>query len=333
MIAQTTVQPTVGRIDLEWKPMQVGKFSAIVPVSQAEAERILEDAPYPNQRKVDEPTIVILQRYLTTGRFRISTIHLMYCLATERWYLVNGQHRMWALRRAGVTTDFDVISEVVETFADVEAAYTSHDRGRTRSATQLINALASVGDDLNRTQMSKAHTAAGVLLKGFGPERKATRHLDTFDRRLKLAFALSDEALGYFTAIQNKPKLLVMKALDSSLLTAFGIATFWARPERAGDFWAAVVDLSDDDAGDDAPERAVTAQVLQRDLQPFLMAKQLAACWNAAMEKRPVPRMSNRLMTAPISIFGTPFEGNVPMRFTMIGDEVKVVPFDFEGDD
>jgi hypothetical protein len=38
-------------------------------------------------------------------------------------------------------------------------------------------------------------------------------------------------------------------------------------------------------------------------------------------------------MTAPISIFGTPFEGNAPMRFTMIGDEVKVVPFDFEGDD
>jgi hypothetical protein len=151
VIAQTTVQPTVGRIDLDWKPMQVGKSAAIVPITQDEAIRILEVAPYPNQRKVDEPTIVILQRYLTTGRFRISTIHLMYCLATETWYLVNGQHRMWALRRAGVTTEFDVISEVVETFADVEAAYTSHDRGRTRSATQLINALASVGDDLNRS--------------------------------------------------------------------------------------------------------------------------------------------------------------------------------------
>jgi hypothetical protein len=42
VIAQTTVQPTVGRIDLDWKPMQVGKSAAIVPITQDEAIRILE---------------------------------------------------------------------------------------------------------------------------------------------------------------------------------------------------------------------------------------------------------------------------------------------------
>lgn len=333
VIAQTTVQPTVGRIDLDWKPMHLGKHSTITAIDKAQAEAMLERAPYPNQRKVDEPTIRILQRDMAAGRFRISTIHLMYSLDTQQWYVVNGQHRMWAVRRADVAVDFDVITEIVATFSEVERAYTTHDRGRNRSAAQLINALAVAGDDLSRPQFQKVHSAAGALLTGFAPNQKINRPLETFDRRLKMAFAVNEQAAAYFTTIINRPKLLVMRRLDTAIVTAVGIATFLGRPERAAKFWNAVAGGSEEELASDAPEAAVINEVLQRDLAPHLLAKQLAACWNAAVDGRPTPRMTHRLMSAPISIHGTGFEGNEAMRFTIIGDEVKVVPYAFEGDE
>jgi hypothetical protein len=332
MIVQTIAQPTVGRIDLTQKPMQLGMHSTIAQVDKTTAVEILERAPYPNQRKVDEPTIKILQRAMTGGRFRVSTIHLMYSLDTQQWYLVNGQHRMWANRRADVTILYDVITEIVQSFKEVETAYTAHDRGRVRSASQLINALSSVGDDLSKPQMQKVYLAAGVLLTGFGQRRSIDRPLDTFERRLGLALALTDEAIGYINATAHRPKLQVMKRLDTSVVMAFGIATFWSRPERAAKFWNAVTGNAEDELSDDAPEVALVKQVLERDLSSHLMAKQLAACWNAAVDSRPAPRISNRMMAAPIQIHSTPFDGTTAMRFTIVGDEVKVVPFDFDGD-
>jgi hypothetical protein len=273
-----------------------------------------------------------MQRAMLSNRFRISTVHLMYSLDTKRWYLVNGQHRLWSVRRADVAIDFDVITEIVGSFSDVEAAYISHDRGRNRSISQLINALSTVGDTLNQTQFTKLCAATGVLLTGFGPERKVNRPLNTVERRMELAFAVTDQAVLYYNAIANRHKTIIMRQLDTALITAFGIATFLAFPERAVTFWAAVAEGDDEEFPKDAPEIAVSKEVLPRDMAPHLKAKQLAACWNSAVDGRPTPRMSNRLMIAPISIHGTAFDGQAPMRFTLVADEVKVVPFGYEGD-
>ena len=291
------------------------------------AAHLVEECVFPGQRRLDWDYIETVRDAMVRGKFGLSSIRLVRCQEDGKEYLTNGQHRVWAVTLAKVPIAFSVIRMTVSTFADVEEVYTWDDIGRRRTSLQLAAALHRTRNvRIAPSQFNKVIAATKFLLTGFLPSNRSLLPLYTFEKRHAAAMLLQDEAAAYFEAISGRPHSAGWRRFELAPVMAVALVSFLEAPERAAKWWRRAA--LQDGALNDSPEFTLVNRVLANKYPDHLLARYVAACWNAGYENRALNYVSKRNPTAPITIKPSPMRGKEDLRFIKLDGGLQIVPFE-----
>jgi len=255
--------------------------AVIETVTPETATEWLEKLPYEGQRPINQRRVDLYAAAMREGRWRLSSIDIARCEETERGYLVNGQHRLWAVVYAGVPVDFAVIEHQYATYAEVQEHYAeAADTHQPRTATARLASYridAKVGLTVRETAF--AGRALGLLIDGFRrtPDRKTSSRA-----RAEGLLEWAEEARTFLALTTRSPRALQSR-LRSAPVFACALITLKFRPIVAGDFWGRVA--SYDGLLASSPEQTLVSWLLTTTgarLREIVTADAVGRCWNAA---------------------------------------------------
>ena len=240
--------------------------TVITTISPEEAVRILDEYEYPNQRSVRPARVAYYAEEMLRGTFLPDTDLRIVDLAGKR-HLVNGQHRLHAVVKAGVPMSFNVITRYVETEADVAKEYNLIDRNLTRSAADQYRTLDFERKfDLTSTQVNAVSAAVSLIFNQFNTTALSKLH---YADRIFLFESFGSAANLYFQAIRNGVQELA-SPLKRSSAVALGIITFEFAVETAGE--KTVLDYWEGIANDDGLKNTDPRKVAVRHLRNTVLS-------------------------------------------------------------
>lgn len=278
----------------------------IVTVTPAVAAVWLERMHFPNQRTVRERHVEYLAEEIKAGRFRLSTLDIREC--GDRDYLVNGQHRLHAVVRAGRAVEFAVVRRRVSDFEEAARDYATFDRGMVRTHTDgLLGYGLTAETGLTAKQLGRLSSCAPFIVGGFRSFSRNT--VASTQARAEFIRAWVGPALHACSVI-GESNLERVRKLYNGPCYSVALVTFRYAPERAETFWGRVAANDGLHQGD--PEMALIEFTAGRAMysgRQSYTARAVATCWNAAYQGRSLRHVKVMDPNAPIRIAGTPYTG------------------------
>lgn len=285
----------------------VGSAVNLVNVTPALAQQWIDGMRFQRQRPIRERWVDFLASEMVAGRFRQSNIDIRVCGGCE--YLINGQHRLHAVVRSGLTVPMIVVRSVSADMDEVARDYASLDRGLIRTHRDGLSALgAAEATGLTIQQVQKVSAAAPLLLAAFRASISKISGTSTQERN-QVVLDWARPALLACATI-GESNLSRVKKLYNSPIFSVALVTFAHAPDRAEGFWGRVI--ANDGLRKGSGEQVLLDSVLDRAVRPGQqgrLARAAASAWNAAYQGRSVQFVKVADPTAPIRILGTPLDG------------------------
>jgi hypothetical protein len=274
-----------------------------------DARRILDDHTYVHQRHIDEGHVRKIAGLIERGEFLYMQID-MAVLPDGTVMMVNGYHRCRALLAVAAERDVAPVEGLIvyhrcDNLAEVADIYATYDRPKVRTLPEMLTAmglherLGITLEDLRLTQ----HAAPLVL----GDFTAFHGREDAYSPQVRRLFLEEWEAevKAYLEATSGATRE-VRRMIRRAAVIAVAVVSLRAQPERARAFWSAV-------AGENGLLRDDPAAALLRFLRntqadrhkPWIYARYVAACWNAAYQDRTLDKVMVRDEAAPIVIAGS----------------------------
>lgn len=288
------------------RPLNLG--NGLMTVTPEIAERILAECNFEGQRVIDKRTAAALALEMKLGIFT-EGMQLHFARLNGRVILVDGQHRLTGVIRAGEAVKFNIWITDADTTEEVEALYYRHD---------LVSRKRSVGDglraihiderqNLSPTQAQRVIAAVKVIEGGIATPNQGRRSAEmmVMDRVLDKAKSWWPAARMFYDAISGAPAKNCL-GLQRKEILAVALMTCRYQPERAPDFWGPAA--HDDGLRKFDPRKQLLKFV--EDIRGFDggnngAVRAAALCWNAWGEGKPI-QVLRAGGDAPIVINGTP---------------------------
>ena len=291
-------------------------------VTRAFADRLLTVGKYDKQRQIREPHVNQLIAEMEQGRF-LRGIPIQICqLPDGKYFVVNGQQTLEAIKIVDIPITLTFITYYVKTMAEVGAIYSRLDIGRPRTAYDRLLALGipdSIlkGDrSLLKSETNSLTAAIKMLLMEFRPynaktmdpgiNRSADLWATVITTEWKPAIQRMYDVLQFCDTRRARQRFL--KAGVASVC----LATIRAQGDKAYDFWALA--MADDGVRARHPAHQLSLWVNDRDHlkggsnRQILVAKHVTSCWNKYWDDGEMQSVrATDVRRLGVTIKGTPF--------------------------
>lgn len=287
-------------------------------IGPEEAIAILELMPFDtdagHQRKVRDPHVRALAAMMLKGEFfpRDPIVVAQLIREPAKKYLIDGQHRLWAIAESQVKLTLPVTIVPCANEEEVFRHYYTLDTGLNRT---MLDMYPAVKDKMGITKQSDIISIASAVLlinDDFMPGQTQTRYeARSRDYRLKLLKEWGDEARMLVELYRDTP-LVIRKPLMRAPVVAVALVTLRYEMERAKEFWGSMA--QDDGISATDPRKVLLRSLLalqgsqgQR-AQAGVVARMTAACWNYWMANQALIKMPGvKNPKLPIVMQGTPY--------------------------
>lgn len=296
---------------------------AIKQVTPEQAIAWLNKAGYDKQRSVREWWVSYLAEEMKKGNFEQDTA-LMFMKHNGALELVDGQHRLNAVVKSGLSQRFVIVIRDVSDEQAVADAYYRLDQSLRRTASdqyrvlELEEKLDLTSTDLNALGASVKFLFLGFDFKASGPFGKTIHP----DERLRLMMEYSDAARHYFTMKMGAPSE-ISAALKRASTVSVALVTYRFSIneyglEKVDEFWRGAIfddNVAKGDARKIVNRHFWTAGMLSStsshdtNVSQAYAARLIARCFNAYMKGEVLKQGKVLDQTAPILILGSPFNG------------------------
>lgn len=193
----------------------------------------LDKFMFRDQRRPRQNNIATLHQAMEQDAL-VPCTQIYFCILNNAWYLVDGQHRLQALRASNKPQLFIVTKLYVRSIEDVRAIYYRLDAGAPRSMDDIIQASGfdERFPDLNRQQLAKIATMVRyVYRQGSNGHERASK-----DAIMLKVAEVTDQAAQYFQAIAGCSRQMLNR-LTMAPVMRVGITAFDERPDAAAAFF------------------------------------------------------------------------------------------------
>jgi hypothetical protein len=306
------VEPTPKTLITETPAGPLGLSSTPMVVYPSQAFRWVLHHRYPRQRALRDSFVAQLKAAIRAGTFKPGTVEF-HCLPDGQEYLTDGQHRLTAIAEAGVPVEMVVLRRWVPTMAEVDAAYAATDRGRMRTYADVYRAQDLAAEfDLTAQDTTYLGVAVVHILADFAPVGARPLVMDNARRVAAMReWQVPARALCLRT-YQGIPGGWRRRLLRS-VPFAIALVTMRYQDIIAQGFWGSVARQEHLRLG--YPEHTLAQLLGETTVRRFggkdhVLARTIAAMWNAAFEGRQWPRIvPPKDPTRPIRLLGTPYDG------------------------
>lgn len=284
----------------------------IVSVTPAMADLWLSTSKYHGQRRINENRVDKYKADMLAGRWTISESMIVLGLRDEGEHLLNGQHRLNAVSRAGIPCSFIVCRSRFNSDDDMDMAYASMDDGLARTFVDRTAAL-GLPDKLRvpYQTVNRSFSAILSIYSGFTSRGGAVSRQKLFrsiSEKEAVLLEWVDNIYAYHHACLGA-HTSVARWFDRVPVMAVGLVTFRFSPQKASEFWHVVA--QNDGLSKGSPEHTLfmflnATRAIDIDIPEY--TRKVAACWNAFYEGRDLSAARAR-PDLPILIQGTPWNG------------------------
>lgn len=268
-------------------------------VTPSEAQWILDNEMFINQRPLDPKTVKIYAKKMQEGQWYLSTISFVN-LQNKR-IMINGKTRLSAVVEAGTPQWFSFAEEQVTDEHEVAIRYSIHDTHRKRTMRDFVTAYGfeeKTDSLLNRQQLTAIGTAASIIYNKFN-DNKAKEHREDI---LDLAESLLPQAKEFYHSISTGDVWWRRKMMNASIV-AVALMTFRHNPEKAREFWKGVTEADRLQDPDDVRklmrkwliQNIFAASKAQKRLTIRYITRGIATVWNAYIEGRYIQQVSAKV--------------------------------------
>ncbi len=292
-------------------PKKARKTTTSVKVfSPSEALQAVDALRYPFQRPLRPTHVAFLAQEMRTDTFEMCAILIAHISNTGQKFLVDGQHRLWAIAQANVDVTLAVVEVECTSMEEVGLLYANTDAGLARSARDAMSFAASALS-LSGHEFTTLNGACGLVIAGFEPaSSEFQRKTSVRSRSLRVA-VIERLALPFSQFRADIAKSEVMtKPLNRAAVAAVATITFKHQEDSAREFWGEMSRNNGLMPGDS--RHALFSWLLANNANrypPYIYARYVAGAWNAFQERRSYSRVALMSPDNPIVIQGTPYDG------------------------
>lgn len=290
----------------------------VIKLSPSLAKRILEEANFPRQRKIDPKKIQVNKELLRNGNWlgHVFPIHFASIPAGNnqpgKLWLVNGQHRLSAIAESDTAAPILIVLREAKNEEEASLWYTLFDNPKeSRSDIQIIQAYGcDEFEHLPKRITQSTYRALAYLRNNLEPITTYQENsLLIRDRlvRIREMSQWAKEATAYWNDIKLAEPWMKTKFFLSSI-TAFALYTYRYQPGKAHDFWYGI---ACNDGLSKTDPRAVFINDLQNRSRGLsggsrVPIQAVSNAWNAFCENREM-KIIKVYPGTPIKVWGTPF--------------------------
>ncbi len=291
-------------------------------VTRALADRWLTVGKYGKQRHLGDPHLQQLVAEMKKGQFLEGTPIQICELPDGKYFIVNGQHTLQAIKIVDESITLTIIIYYVKTMEEVGEIYSRLDIGRPRTAYDRLLAL-GIPDtilegkkSLLKNETNSLTASIKILLMKFraynaktmdpGINRSADLWANTITTEWKPAIQQMYGALESCGNRRTRQKFL------KAGVAAVCLATMRSEPNKASDFWTMA--MADDGVRARHPAHQLSLWVNDRDHlkggsgRQILVAKHVASCWNKYWDDGEMQSVrATDVLRSGLTIKGTPF--------------------------
>lgn len=290
-------------------------------ITPADAANMLETMKYEHQRSPRQSKIQDYAEEMRGGRFRDLT-QIFIAIYRGRHFLLDGQHRLQAVVKAGVPVLFTVVEKDVESEEELAQLYSTTDQGIRRTAADIYGAYALGAEfGLNKTMLDAFGAGIKFMLNGCLYVNAAIRSGVVIPHmRLYAPYIQTYQALLYEAAPDVR---MYAQCKRSSTIAAAVLTLRFSAPKAASagrptvhDFWVGT--LKDDGLRQGDPRKAANQHLLLTRTSASNASRQtnivsqrysvryLGSCINAYIRGESLQYAKVMDETAPLNIYGVP---------------------------
>ena len=289
------------------------EHSSVDLVTPEQAYSDLEKYKYEGQRELSKTFIHFLVSQIKKENF-VQGTSVHYGKLNGHKYLVDGQHRYWAVVDANQSQRFTTVIHDVEDQDELASLYVHLDQGRSRTFAHTTGAWnLQERTALNKTQINQVYSATKMIVTGYG---YGTARSKIDNETMKDAVLYwTPYAKMFYAAIHRGDQVAVVRMKKGSIM-AIALLTFKHQPLKANDFWHQVA--YDDGLTKDDPRKTLQKFVVQhtvvggyyqrRKITNRQFGLATARTWKAYYEGMSLSKIQIPNPLGVITVEGTPFE-------------------------
>lgn len=273
---------------------------------------------YERQRNLRKYKVDDYAESMINGYWRIGS-HLALAINRTRTVIVDGQHRLAAVAKSGISNTFTITEFSCETQEEVDDLYAKHDRGLPRSLSDAMVAKRA-GEMLNLTKTWTNVVGAAIQFIHTDFVRSQNRKMP-LDEISDKFHDYGESIMRYIECVSEAPRLL-SHAVQRSSVVSVGLVTLRFSVLKYGEkpvlnFWRGLA--SDDGLRRSDPRKIALNHISNTNISsttgsgnvvgPNYQSRFIANCFNAWTENRELRMTKVFDSLAPISINGTPWNG------------------------
>lgn len=208
------------------------------------AQNYLQDTPYSKQRPLRQSHVSFLAQEMERGNFiQRTALHLAY-LGGEA-HLVDGQHRLSAVVKSGLSQTFTITRSVVNSADELAWLYTHLDRGMVRTFHDLTSAM-DVAEKTGLSQREVNYLGSAILFmesgcigsKGKVNERESLERINLYAPYARTFFDLAEGAEVRLRRASARASTLSLALLTLRHSTSYAVKKGAPAP---ADFWRGAI--------------------------------------------------------------------------------------------
>ncbi len=298
-------------------------------VTPETASKLLEHYQFENQRRLVDWQVNRLAKEMARGNFKPTSIVVAHCEETNTHHLLDGQHRLAAIRVYNHPVALFVNRIQVKTQAELNAWYGDLDRNRIRNLSDGLKVL-NVAEETGIPEYYLRHfsSALRVIADGFQSAKihssERAEDYQSITVRAQWLRDWQEEAQKTLTATEGAVRAIRDSLFRQSTLGVV-LVTFRYQPEMAELFWKSVSEndgLKRGEATHTLYSYLIGERVTKIKSAVNINSRQVANCWNAFVDGRELFRTFVKEPRFPIIIRGTPYDGKQIIRLSAEGEQV-----------
>lgn len=257
------------------------------------AQRILSEANYQGQRKIDHRAVGVYAEMMRRGLWQVAD-PIAFGRLAGRLVLVNGQHRLHAIVAFGRPVEFRVAINDCETERDLRSLYYRYDTVmRIRTKPQILSAVGLAEEKgVGKGTARAVFSAINIIVNGFTTPSNHTRSaaalakMSIVDLRMEACDPWWEPAKALEVALKRGQSEINNRIMRATTY-AVALITMRYQPEKAEKFWRGVAENDGLKRGD--PRHTFVRDLLSRNTAVGTNDQGIIAtahAWNAFYDGR-----------------------------------------------
>lgn len=253
------------------------------------------DGTFRRNRPITKEVVSMYAKRMEDGDFLNATPIVFAQVGNDDLVLVDGQHRLSAVKRGKKSLRFTVQTYYLLNEEELQTLYGTLDIGRSRNLNDNVRAHA-LAEDISLTQQDATRLTSAVNYVVF--KRPAfnikPRQCGTFKEQIDRAKEYAQEGQWYFDLLKRAPKPMRSIAGQKAII-ASAMITMKGNPSKARDFWTGTLlleGLQNTDTRYRLHMKLIDIFTHTKkgslSVSSWMVASIIASCWNAYISKRQI---------------------------------------------